>query len=74
MRISLSEVSFRSLTNEECAAYWASGEPRDKAGAYAIQGRAAVFITRITGSYSGIVGLPLYETSELLSAAGVYLK
>lgn len=74
VRISLSEVSFRSLTNEECAAYWASGEPRDKAGAYAIQGRAAVFITRITGSYSGIVGLPLYETSELLSAAGVYLK
>ncbi len=71
-RVSVSEVTFRALGEAECAAYWASGEPCDKAGAYAIQGRAALFVTHIAGSYSGIVGLPLYETGELLRAAGVY--
>ena len=70
-RLSLSEVTFRTLTEEECAAYWESGEPRDKAGAYAIQGLAAVFVERISGSYSGVMGLPLFETAELLRAAGV---
>ena len=59
-------VSFRPLTFEECQAYCATGEPFDKAGAYAIQGRAAAFISRIEGSYSGIMGLPLFETAELL--------
>ena len=54
-------------------AYWESGEPGDKAGAYAIQGRAAVFIAELRGSYSGVVGLPLFETAQLLRAAGVVL-
>ena len=70
VRLSVSEVSFRALDDAEIAAYWESGEPTDKAGAYAIQGRAALFIERIAGSYSGIVGLPLYETGELLRRAG----
>jgi septum formation protein len=64
-------VRFRVLTPEECEAYWESGEPRDKAGAYAIQGRAAVFIDMLRGSYSGVMGLPLFETAELLTAAGL---
>lgn len=64
-----SEVTFRALTDEEIAWYWATGEPADKAGAYAIQGRAAHFIVRLNGSYSGVMGLPLYETSRLLNMA-----
>jgi septum formation protein len=56
---------------QECAAYWETGEPRDKAGGYAIQGAAAVFIESLSGSYSGVMGLPLFETGELLRAAGV---
>ena len=59
-------VRFRPLTVEEMTAYWASGEPADKAGGYGIQGLAAAFIRRIEGSYSGIMGLPLYETAKLL--------
>ncbi|MGB5830550.1 MAG: Maf family protein, partial [Thiohalocapsa sp.] len=55
------------------AAYWSSGEPRDKAGAYAIQGLGALFVERIAGSYSGVVGLPLFETAALLSQEGVQL-
>lgn len=70
VRLSVSDVTFRRLDDAEIAAYWASGEPADKAGAYAIQGRAAAFIERITGSYSGIVGLPLFETAELLTRVG----
>jgi len=70
-RLSQSEVSFRALTEAECATYWASGEPRDKAGAYAIQGLGAVFVSELRGSYSGVVGLPLFETAALLDAAGV---
>jgi septum formation protein len=70
-RLSTSEVTFRALRSQEIDDYCASGEPADKAGAYAIQGFAAVFITRISGSYSGIMGLPLYETAELLRLAGV---
>lgn len=67
-RLSVSTVRFRPLTLAECAAYWQTGEPADKAGAYAIQGRGAVFIARLEGSYSGVMGLPLYETAELLEA------
>jgi septum formation protein len=70
-RLSASEVRFRRLSRAECAAYWHTGEPRDKAGGYAVQGRAAVFIEHLSGSYSGVMGLPLFETAELLRAAGV---
>jgi septum formation protein len=66
-----SRVTFRTLTRRECEAYWDSGEPCDKAGAYAIQGLAAMFVTRLDGSYSGVVGLPLYETTELLRTFGI---
>ncbi len=69
-RVNVSEVTFRKLEDEEIRSYWRSGEPADKAGAYAVQGRAALFIERIAGSYSGIMGLPLYETGELLAAVG----
>lgn len=69
LRLNESHVGFRTLTPEECAAYWDTGEPRDKAGAYAIQGRAAVFIESLSGSYSGVMGLPLFETAALLAAA-----
>ena len=61
-----SRVRFRALTLRECEAYWDTGEPCDKAGSYAIQGLAAMFVTRLEGSYSGVMGLPLYETVELL--------
>jgi septum formation protein len=70
-RLSASEVRFRNLSRAECIAYWDSGEPHDKAGGYAVQGRGAVFIEYLSGSYSGVMGLPLYETAELLRAAGV---
>jgi septum formation protein len=65
--LSQSRVSFAPLSNAEIERYWASGEPTDKAGAYAVQGRAAAFITRIEGSYSGIVGLPLADVARLLA-------
>jgi septum formation protein len=71
VRLSVSTVRFRGLSPEECASYWDTGEPRDKAGGYAIQGAAAVFIEALSGSYSGVMGLPLFETGELLRAAGV---
>lgn len=71
LRVSSSAVRFRALTSEECIAYWRSGEGHDKAGGYAIQGRAAVFIEHLSGSYSGVMGLPLFETAELLLVAGV---
>jgi septum formation protein len=73
MRLSESRVCFRKVTRQECEAYAASGEPLDKAGGYAIQGRAAAFVSDLQGSYSGVVGLPLYETAELLREAGVAL-
>jgi septum formation protein len=66
--VSESEVRFNTLTEAEIAAYVASGEPFDKAGGYGIQGRAAMFVEHISGSYSGIMGLPLYETTALLKA------
>lgn len=68
--LSVSEVSFRKLSEAECQAYWNSGEPQDKAGGYAVQGLAAAFITRLSGSYSGVMGLPLAETSQLLAQVG----
>jgi len=67
-RLSLSEVAFAPLSEQQIRAYVATGEPLDKAGAYAIQGRAAAFVRRMSGSYTGIMGLPLYETAELLKA------
>lgn len=67
-RLSASEVNFRELTEDDIRRYVETGEPMDKAGAYGIQGRAAIFITEIHGSYSGIVGLPLFETVSLLEA------
>ena len=65
-RLSFSSVTFRELSREEMERYWASGEPADKAGAYAIQGRGAVFIEHLEGSYSGVMGLPLFEVADLL--------
>ncbi|MEX1993840.1 MAG: nucleoside triphosphate pyrophosphatase [Steroidobacteraceae bacterium] len=69
--LNVSRVSFRALDATECRRYWASGEPAGKAGAYAIQGLGAVFIARLEGSFSGVMGLPLFETAALLDAAGV---
>jgi len=69
--VSITEVTFRPLTEDEMAAYWHSGEPADKAGSYAIQGLGAVFVAAINGSFSGVVGLPLFETAELLSRQGI---
>ena len=69
--LSRSRVRFAPRSEGEIAAYVASGEPQGKAGAYAVQGLAAAFIARISGSYSGIMGLPLYETAQLLRAAGL---
>jgi septum formation protein len=74
VRLSISDVTMKGLSSVEIQEYWSTGEPADKAGAYGIQGRAAVFIERIAGSYSGIVGLPLYETGELLRMIGITLE
>ena len=70
-KVSRSTVTFRSIDSREARAYWETGEPSDKAGAYAIQGYAAIFIADLKGSYSGVMGLPLFETAALLEAAGV---
>jgi septum formation protein len=69
--LSVSRVWFKALSDDEIQRYVATGEPLDKAGAYAIQGRAAVFVHHMAGSYSGIMGLPLAETAELLERVGV---
>ena len=69
--LSDSRVTFAVMSPAEVRAYVATGEPRGKAGAYAVQGRAAAFITRISGSYPGIMGLPLHETAQLLKSFGV---
>lgn len=66
-RVVTSQVTFRSLSQAEIEAYWASGEPQDKAGSYGIQGLAAVFVSQLQGSYSAVVGLPLCETAALLA-------
>ena len=70
-RLSRSEVRFRHLSLAEAIAYWNTGESHDKAGSYAVQGHGAVFVEHLSGSYSGVMGLPLFETAELLAAAGV---
>jgi septum formation protein len=71
VRLSASTVSFRVILPSEQAAYWETGEPRDKAGGYGIQGYGAAFIRRIRGSHSGVMGLPLAQTADLLRAAGI---
>ncbi|HTD74443.1 MAG TPA: Maf family protein [Steroidobacteraceae bacterium] len=71
LKVSRSMVTFRSIDAAEARDYWETGEPRDKAGAYAIQGYAAVFIADLKGSYSGVMGLPLFETAELLQKSGI---
>ena len=72
--LSTSRVAFEVMTDAQIGAYVATGEPMGKAGAYAIQGRVAMHITRINGSYSGIMGLPLWETASLLEAAGIEIR
>ena len=69
--VSVSEVRFRPLSHAEIVAYWHTAEPCDKAGAYAIQGLASIFIESITGSFSGVMGLPLFETAQLLAKQGI---
>jgi septum formation protein len=69
--LSVSEVTFKPLSQAEILAYWQTGEPQDKAGAYAIQGLASVLIESITGSFSGVMGLPLFETAQLLAKQGI---
>lgn len=71
VRVVRSRVAFRPLTCVEAEAYWATGEPLDKAGGYAIQGFAAVFVSHLEGSYSAVVGLPLCETAQLLAEFGI---
>ena len=70
-RLVTSRVGLRTISEAEIHAYWDSGEPQDKAGGYAIQGLAAVFVREVHGSYSAVVGLPLCETAELLAAANI---
>ncbi len=70
-RLSVSRVRMRAIAEAERRAYVDTGEPLDKAGAYAIQGRAAIFVEALEGSYSGVMGLPLHETAALLAAAGI---
>lgn len=70
-RVQRSQVRFREIGAHERAAYWASGEPADKAGGYAIQGLAAAFAAHLEGSYTGVMGLPLFETTELLARYGI---
>lgn len=70
---SVSQVTFRTLTDDEIKRYCATTEPYDKAGGYGIQGLAALFVERVEGSYTGVIGLPLYETGRLLTLAGIKL-
>ncbi len=73
LAVSTSRVSFRTLTRDEVERYVATGEPFDKAGGYGIQGRAAAFIRHLDGSYSGVMGLPLFETTEILAKIGYHV-
>lgn len=73
MAVSETRVEFRTISQFECLIYWQSGEPEGKAGAYAIQGRGGVFVENLEGSYSGVVGLPLAETEQLLKRFSVPL-
>ena len=69
--VSLTNVTFREIDPDEALEYWQSGEPQDKAGAYAIQGGAGDFVVAVEGSYSGVVGLPVFEIARLLQLAGI---
>ncbi len=69
--LSATTVRFRDISPDEARRYWQSGEPRDKAGAYAIQGLGGLFVEAIEGSYSGVVGLPVFETAALLRELGI---
>ncbi len=69
--LSVTEVTFRDIGPDEALDYWQSGEPEGKAGAYAIQGRGGAFVASIAGSYTGVVGLPVVETADLLRSAGI---
>ena len=69
--VQTSEVRFKTFTAEEIAAYVASGEPMDKAGAYGIQGLGGVFVEHLQGSFTGVMGLPVYETAQLLKSLGL---
>ncbi|MBK1721576.1 Maf family protein [Thiocystis violacea] len=71
--LSDSRVTFRCIDEDEMRRYWQTGEPRDKAGGYAIQGLGALFVADLRGSYSGVMGLPLFETGRLLARAGLRL-
>lgn len=71
LAVSITDVTFKDLTEQEILDYWHSGEPMDKAGAYAIQGKGGVFVSAINGSFSGVVGLPLFETAQLLMQQGI---
>ena len=73
LRLNQSTVTFREISAQECRDYVATGEPLDKAGAYAVQGHAAIFIKDLQGSYSGVMGLPLFETAELLEEFNIPL-
>ena len=66
-------MTFRDLSEQEILDYWNTGEPMDKAGSYAIQGLGGLFVKSIVGSFSGVVGLPLFETAQLLSKQGIEL-
>ncbi|MFQ6005383.1 MAG: Maf family protein [Woeseia sp.] len=68
---SITEVRFREISPDEAQRYWQSEEPRDKAGAYAVQGVGGIFVEHVSGSYSGVVGLPVFEMAELLRKAGL---
>ena len=70
-RLSVSRVRFRPLSEAEALAYWDTGEPADKAGGYGIQGLGALFVQELSGSYSGVMGLPLFEVAQLLAEAGL---
>jgi septum formation protein len=71
-KLVVSEVLFREISNVEIEQYWKTGEPQDKAGSYAVQGLGAIFVRSISGSYSAVVGLPLYETAQLLAQFGIH--
>jgi septum formation protein len=70
-RVNVTDVTFRALKPSEIEAYWQTGEPCDKAGGYAIQGLGSIFIQSIQGSFSAVMGLPLFETAELLTQQGI---
>ena len=71
-KLFVSDVLFREISNVEIEQYWKTGEPQDKAGSYAVQGLGAIFVRSISGSYSAVVGLPLYETAQLLAQFGIH--